>query len=140
VRFKLRDVCLYFLLDITAWVAFFVGETEHALPTEASSSVDDNSVRYVGKRTREERDADLRKSAVLVDDDDKSAVKKEACSSISEAAHTLSDSVAKIKNALDIDATISMPAAIKEANKLMDMEGKGGLPAQANALLKALGI
>ena len=33
-----------------------------------------------------------------------------------------------------------MPAAIKEANKLMDMEEKGGLPAQAKTLLEALGI
>ena len=116
------------------------------MPTEAacaSSSVDDSSVRYVGKRTREERDAELRKSAVLVDDDDdKTAVKQEACSStaVSGAAHTLFDSVAKIKNALDIDARMSMPAAIKEANKLMDMEEKGGLPAQAKTLLEALGI
>ena len=45
-----------------------------------------------------------------------------------------------IKVALELDAELPMPAAIRAANEMMDLQAQGGLPAQAEALLQALGV
>ena len=52
---------------------------------------------------------------------------------------TLAQKVARIKDALEIDSSLPMPRAIAKANELMDMKPEGGLPAQAERLLAALG-
>ena len=51
---------------------------------------------------------------------------------------TLPDKVARIKRALDLDEALSLPAAIKAANEMMNLPDTGGLPAQADALMAAL--
>jgi len=55
-------------------------------------------------------------------------------------ANSLAEKVGKIKMALQLDASLSMPAAIQAANELMAMQPRNGLPAQADALLDALGV
>ena len=51
---------------------------------------------------------------------------------------TLPDKVARIKRALDLDEALSLPAAIKAANEMMNLPDTGGLLAQAGALMAAL--
>jgi len=54
---------------------------------------------------------------------------------------TLADKVGRIKRALQLDEKLSMPAAIKKANKQMGLQDKGKtLPDQADALLAVLGV
>ena len=52
---------------------------------------------------------------------------------------TLASKVEQIKMALDLDASLSMPAAIKMANEAMGLPNEGTLPAQADVLLAQLG-
>jgi hypothetical protein len=53
---------------------------------------------------------------------------------------TLGGKVGRIKEALELDASLSIPAAIKAANGMMGLEAVGGLPTQADALLQAIGV
>ena len=48
--------------------------------------------------------------------------------------------VKRIKDVLELEATLSLPAAIRTANELMGLPATGSLVAQATALLEALGI
>jgi hypothetical protein len=48
--------------------------------------------------------------------------------------------VVQIKEALDLAVSLSMPAAVKQANELMELEPQGGLPTQVAALMAALGL
>ena len=48
--------------------------------------------------------------------------------------------MAKIKQALDLGASLPMPAAIEKANGMMGLDSQGPLPDQADALLAALGV
>ena len=52
---------------------------------------------------------------------------------------TLMSQVARIKEALALDASLPPPVAIKQANEMMDIKPEG-LPAQASKLLAAIGI
>ena len=54
---------------------------------------------------------------------------------------SLADKVAKIKESLQLDGSLAIPAAIAEANKMMGLEAQGKpLPKQADALLEELGV
>ena len=44
------------------------------------------------------------------------------------------------KEALELEPSLSMPAAIKQANEMMGLASQGPLPSQADALLSALGL
>ena len=55
-------------------------------------------------------------------------------------ADSLVGEVDRIKAALDLDTALSIPAAIRRANELMELAPQGGLPTQAKTLLRAIGI
>lgn len=53
---------------------------------------------------------------------------------------TLAEKVTKIKKALELSDAIEMPTAIRQANEMLGLEASGPLPAQADVLIKALGV
>ena len=55
---------------------------------------------------------------------------------------SLAEKVAKIEKALalPLDASLPMPVAIKQANEIIGLTAAGPLPAQADALIVAMGI
>ena len=55
-------------------------------------------------------------------------------------AGSLKEKVDKIKEGLELDAALPIPAAIKQANELMELPNTGSLPAQAAALIEAIGL
>ena len=63
--------------------------------------------------------------------------------SSSGSGSPLTQKVGKITAALQLDKSLPMPAAVAEANRVMGMTAtspSGGLPAQADRLLEALGV
>ena len=52
----------------------------------------------------------------------------------------MSPQVARVKEALQLEPTLHIPAAIREANRQMGLPNEGTLPAQMDALMEALGI
>jgi hypothetical protein len=53
---------------------------------------------------------------------------------------TLAQKVERIKRALELDAALPLPRAIRDANAAMGLPPTGSLPAQADALLAHLGV
>ena len=58
---------------------------------------------------------------------------------VAPPAVTLAEKVGRIKAALMLHDGLAMPLAIKQANEMMGLPQVGTLPAQADALLAALG-
>ena len=52
----------------------------------------------------------------------------------------LTQKVGRIRSALAIDVSASLPEAIKQANKAMGLDDRGSLPEQATRLVEALGL
>ena len=60
---------------------------------------------------------------------------------LSPGEETLKNKVKRICAALELDAGLSMPEVIRQANELMELDNSGrGLPWQANVLLAKLGV
>jgi hypothetical protein len=59
----------------------------------------------------------------------------------SDSPAGLASKIDRIKEALELDASLSIPATLAKANAMMELNPNGsGLPSQADALLAALGI
>jgi ribA/ribD-fused uncharacterized protein len=115
-----------------------------------------SEVVVTGERTREQRDAELRKHAVDVDAEPAARKVKTEAGAASGASGSaggsagagssgggggsLVEQVDKIKRALTLDSTLEIRAAIQAANQLIGLSSEGTLPAQAAALLKSIGL
>lgn len=56
------------------------------------------------------------------------------------AADGLTQKVGRIRSALAIDVSVTLPDAIKQANRSMGIDDRGSLPEQATRLIEALGL